>query len=67
LVIENNYQHLIKYLFFQKSLFTFLNYFACLELFELNYSAMEDKQHQGEVLLSIADLSEKEDKLAIDQ
>jgi hypothetical protein len=33
LVIENNYQHLIKYLFFQKSLFTFLNYFACL----LNY------------------------------
>jgi hypothetical protein len=28
---------------------------------------MDDKQHQGEALLSIADLSEKEDKLAIDQ
>jgi len=28
---------------------------------------MDDNQHQGEVLLSIADLSEKEDKLAIDQ
>jgi len=28
---------------------------------------MDDKQLQGEALLSIADLSEKEDKLAIDQ
>lgn len=36
-------------------------------IIELNYSAMDDKQHQGEALLSIADLSEKEDKLAIDQ